>query len=79
MVKKFKFALLIIVLFFLSGCNKYHSKSYYFSHPSECVKRLEYCKQNYGTIMYENQDCKNAYDAYLELQQSDTNMKHNLH
>ncbi|PMP69354.1 EexN family lipoprotein [Desulfurella multipotens] len=77
MTKKIKILLLFFVPFLLSACHQYHSKEYYLSHPKKCVERLHYCKQNYGTIMYENQDCKNAYEAYIEL--SYTNMKQNLH
>jgi hypothetical protein len=79
MTKKIKLIILMCLPFLLSACHEYHSKEYYLSHPQKCVGRFNYCKQNYGTIMYENQDCKNAYSAYIELQQSQTNMKQNLH
>lgn len=75
MIKKIKFLMLLFTSFLLSSCHQYHSQTYYERHPQDCVKRLEYCKKNYGNIMYENQDCANAYEAYLHLKQSDSNVK----
>ncbi len=77
MIKQIKLILIVLIPFLLSACHQYHSKEYYSSHPKKCIERFHYCQRNYGTIMYENQDCKNAYSAYLEL--SHTNMKQNLH
>lgn len=74
-MKFLRLSFIAIIPFLLSACHQYHSEDYYLHHPKKCIERLTYCKENYGTIFYENQDCKNAYNAYLEIQKSHTDMK----